>query len=170
MAADILYEEDFVLWAEEQAERLRRAAREGSNLPLDWEHLAEEIESLGRSDRREARSLVQNILIHLLKLSASPAEQPRLRWEEEVDAYRQRLTRLIKDSPSLKKHLGAMIDEEWAGAARLAAKSLRAYGENDAAARVDAGLSFGADQVFQEGWYPPRPRFTDVVSHKAPRL
>lgn len=43
MATDTLYENDFFAWTEQQAEVLRRAAREGSNLPLDWENLAEEI-------------------------------------------------------------------------------------------------------------------------------
>ena len=50
-----LYEEDFVLWAETQAIALRRAADSGSNLGLDWSNLAEEIESLGRSQRRELK-------------------------------------------------------------------------------------------------------------------
>src|SRR5512144_2336937 len=48
-----VYEEDFMRWAEAQAKGLRRAAEAGSNLPLDWYNLAEEIESLGRSQRRE---------------------------------------------------------------------------------------------------------------------
>jgi hypothetical protein len=46
--ASALYDEDFVRWTEEQAAALRRA--KGSNLPLDWEYLAEEIESLGKSE------------------------------------------------------------------------------------------------------------------------
>ena len=57
-----LYDEDFVRWTEEQAAALRRA--KGSNLPLDWENLAEEIESLGKSDRRELRSQITRILRH----------------------------------------------------------------------------------------------------------
>ena len=40
-ASDTLYDEDFVVWTERQAENLRHSAREGSNLPLDWENLAE---------------------------------------------------------------------------------------------------------------------------------
>jgi predicted YcjX-like family ATPase len=63
-----LYDEDFVRWTEEQAAALRQAKR--SNLPLDWENLAEEIESLGRSDRRELRLQITRILRHLLKLEA----------------------------------------------------------------------------------------------------
>jgi predicted YcjX-like family ATPase len=73
-----LYDEDFVRWTEEQAAALRQAKR--SNLPLDWENLAEEIESLGRSDRRELRLQITRILRHLLKLEASPAAEPRAGW------------------------------------------------------------------------------------------
>jgi len=51
-----LYQQDFVRWTEEQSSALREAARFGTNLPLDWENLAEEIESLGSSQRHELRS------------------------------------------------------------------------------------------------------------------
>ena len=44
-----LYEKDFVRWTEQQATALRDAASLSTNLPLDWENLAEEIDSLGRS-------------------------------------------------------------------------------------------------------------------------
>jgi DNA polymerase III delta prime subunit len=73
MAADTLYDEDFVVWTERQAEILRRLAREGSNLPLDWDNLAEEVESLGKSDRREVESYLERILEHLIKLRYSPS-------------------------------------------------------------------------------------------------
>jgi hypothetical protein len=55
-ASRSLYERDYVLWTEEQAAALRAAAAHGTNLPLDWANLAEEIESLGRSLRHELRS------------------------------------------------------------------------------------------------------------------
>jgi len=51
-----LYEQDFVRWAESQAEALRDAARSGANLPLDWDNLIEEVEDLAGSQRRELRS------------------------------------------------------------------------------------------------------------------
>jgi hypothetical protein len=50
-----LYERDFVAWTEEQAGRIRAAAGTHSNLPIDWERVAEEIEDLGKSDARELR-------------------------------------------------------------------------------------------------------------------
>src|SRR5438132_13350834 len=76
-----LYEEDFVRWTEEQSSALRDAARIGTNLPLDWENLAEEVESSGRSQRHELRRRIAVILEHLLKLERSPAADPRRGWD-----------------------------------------------------------------------------------------
>ena len=72
-SATQLYERDFVRWTEEQSRALRDAAGIGTNLPLDWENLAEEIESLGQSQRHELRSRIAVILEHLLKLEHSTA-------------------------------------------------------------------------------------------------
>ena len=89
-----LYDQDFVRWTEEQAAALRRAksrfpaATGGSNLLLDWENLAEEIESLGKSDRRELRSQITRVLRHLLKLEASPAAEPRACSRATIDEAR----------------------------------------------------------------------------------
>jgi uncharacterized protein DUF29 len=85
-----LYERDFVLWTEQQATALRIAARTGTNQALDWENLAEEIESLGRSDRRELHSQIYRIIRHLAKLQFSPANDPRRGWCESIgDARKQ---------------------------------------------------------------------------------
>ncbi|MGH7054478.1 MAG: DUF29 family protein, partial [Stellaceae bacterium] len=72
-----LYDADFVLWAEEQAAALRAAARGASNLELDWENLAEEIDSLGTSQRSALRSQIRRIIRHLIKLEYSLAQDPR---------------------------------------------------------------------------------------------
>ncbi|MGE0257387.1 MAG: DUF29 domain-containing protein, partial [Alphaproteobacteria bacterium] len=78
-----LYDLDFLRWTEQQATALRRAAQD-SNLPLDWENLAEEIESLGKSLRRELTSQIRRILRHLYKLEASPASDPRAGWHGTI--------------------------------------------------------------------------------------
>ena len=73
-----LYERDFALWLEEQAVALKeqRAAA------LDSDNLAEEIESLGRSDRRTLKSFLRNALLHMLELAYWDAERDRnqRRW------------------------------------------------------------------------------------------
>ena len=128
-----LYEEDFVRWTEEQAEALRQAARNGTNLPLDWDNLAEEVESLGRSERRELRSRIAVILEHLLKLQCSSALDPRPGWMDTIERERSAIERLLEDSPSLRSELAGMIAAEVPRAARLAARSLERHGEAEAA-------------------------------------
>src|SRR6185436_17634681 len=97
-----LYDEDFVAWTEQQAEAIRAAARAGANLPLDWENLAEEIESLGKSDRRSLHSQIYRIVRHLAKLQFSPATDPRLGWRESVGDGRLEAELVLNDSPSLR--------------------------------------------------------------------
>ena len=125
-----LYDEDFVRWSEEQSRALREAARSGVNLPLDWENLAEEVESLGRSQRRELRSRIAVILEHLLKLERSPAADPRSGWMETIARERSEIELLLNDSPSLKGDVARMIAEESLRVARLTSRVLRLHGED----------------------------------------
>src|SRR4029077_7212096 len=98
-----LYDQDFFLWTQEQAEALRRTKE--SNLPLDWENLAEEIESLGKSDRRELAAQITRILRHLLKLEVSPAVESRAGWRESVADARTAIELVLGDSPSLRREV-----------------------------------------------------------------
>ncbi len=79
-----LHEHDLVRWSEEQARALRAAASAGANAPIDWMHVAEEIESLGVADRRALSSHIGTVIEHLLKLEASPATEPVRSWRESV--------------------------------------------------------------------------------------
>jgi hypothetical protein len=88
-----LYGGDFVLWTEDQAAALRRA--KGSNLPLDWENLAEEIESLGKSQRAELNSQIRRILRHLIKLETPPAANPRAGWRPTIRDARAEIAELL---------------------------------------------------------------------------
>src|ERR1700732_5360473 len=122
-----LYEQDFFLWTKEQAAALRLA--KNSNLPLDWENLAEEIESLGKSDRRELRSQVRRILRHLLKLEASPSVEPSAGWRSTVLDARTEVTDVLRDSPSLRREVDDLIAEQLIVAAELASADLSQHGE-----------------------------------------
>jgi Domain of unknown function DUF29 len=90
--ADVAYETDLALWAKEQARALRDAGRAGTNLPIDWENVAEEIDSLGKSQAHELGSRIRTILEHLIKLQTSPATEPRAGWRatSSVAALRDR--------------------------------------------------------------------------------
>ena len=100
--ADTLYDTDFLRWTAEQAAALRAAPKD-TNLPLDWENLAEEIESLGKSERRELGSQIRRILHHLFKLEASPARPPRAGWRASVKAARADALEVLEQSPSLRR-------------------------------------------------------------------
>src|SRR5436853_583458 len=119
-----LYVEDFVRWTEQQSSALRDAARAGTNLPLDWENLAEEVESLGRSQRHELRSRLAVIIEHLMKLEHSPAIDPRTGWMEIISRERLNVEDLLRDSPSLGNELGSMIEYLKPRVARLATARL----------------------------------------------
>ncbi len=155
--SDSLYERDFFLWTQEQAEALRKAAREGSNLPLDWENLAEEIESLGRRDKHRVESRIAQIIIHLWKLACSPAQQPRAKWRREVETQRRELARILKDSPSLHARVDEFIATEFEDAEGDVRLSLKDYGEYEGAeadflAFKSRGLT--AEEVLTPGLYP----------------
>lgn len=106
-----LYERDFYLWTQRQAAELRRAAAQGSNLPLDWENLAEEIESLGERNRRELHSRLTRLIEHLLKLQFAPALEPRRLWRISVVNQRRDLKQLFRGSPSLRQLAADYLDE-----------------------------------------------------------
>jgi hypothetical protein len=147
-----LYEKDFVLWAEEQAAALRDAARAGTNLPLDWENLAEEIDGLARSQRRELRSRLAVILEHLIKLEHSPALDPRAGWMETIDRERADIEDLLGDSPSLRREVAQMIEQIGPRTARLAARRLLGYGVIETTLPAPR---YSEEQVLGD-WFPQR--------------
>ena len=150
--AGALYEQDFFLWTKEQAAALRLA--KNSNLPLDWENLAEEIESLGKSDRRELRSQIRRILRYLLKLEASPSAEPRAGWRSTVLDTRTEITDVLRDSPSLRREVDDLIAEQLIVAAELASADLSQHREPAHAVHPQLekrGLT--AEQVIGD-WFP----------------
>ena len=92
------YEEDFVLWLEHQAEFLRA----GRVHELDLENLAEEVESIGRSDKREVYNRLTVLLAHLLKYQFQADKRTRS-WLSTIREQRRRLRLVFQDSPSLAK-------------------------------------------------------------------
>jgi len=147
-----LYDRDFFRWTQEQSAALR--AVKNSNLPLDWDNLAEEIESLGKSDRRQLRSQIRRILRHLLKLEVSPALDPRAGWRSTIADSRSEIEDVLHDSPSLRREIDRMIAEELNAAAKFAAADVQQHGEPADAvrARLEKG-GYTAEQVLGD-WFP----------------
>ncbi len=148
-----LYEHDFVRWTEAQAVELRRAADTGSNLPLDWEHLAEEVESLGSRERREIASRIEQIILHLLKLRHSPATDPRRSWEETIDRERSEIEEILCESPSLRREIGPALARRWPSARR---RAVRALADEVAEHAMPSDCPFAADQLLHADWWPER--------------
>jgi hypothetical protein len=147
------YDTDVLSWSEHQGALLRRrAAGELVNdTDLDWPNIAEEIESLGRSERSALRSHIATVIEHLIKLQASPATDPRNGWKETINRARDDIERALVDSPSMRGLIGKMIADETARSARLVARSLALYAEQP---RLDiAALTFTEDQVLGD-WFP----------------
>ena len=147
-----LYDQDFLRWTEEQAAALRRAR--DSNLPLDWDNLAEEIESLGKSLRRELGSQIRRILRHLFKLEASPLDRPRAGWRATITEARADIAEVLEESPSLRREVEGLIKKQARIAAELAAADLARHREAAGAvrARLEGG-GFTAEQVLGD-WFP----------------
>lgn len=91
------YEEDFYAWTVEQA----RLLRGGDLSAIDVGNIAEEIESLGRSDRRELRSRLTVLLMHLLKWREQP-ERRSTSWSGTIREQRRQIELVLDDSPSLR--------------------------------------------------------------------
>lgn len=102
----VSYERDFYAWTQEQAAALRAEAASGSNAPIDWENVAEEVESMGRSQKREVSSRLRTILIHLLKWLYCPElrEHCENDWRTTIRIQRRDLSEELKDSPSLRSY------------------------------------------------------------------
>jgi hypothetical protein len=147
------YEVDFYAWTQRQGALLRRLAsgERVNNADLDWPNIAEEIETLGRSERGAVASCIRNILHHLMKLEASPARDPRPGWRATIRQQRVDIEALLEENPSLKPAIDKLITQELPRARRLALASLEEYGETP---RVNVrDLSYAKDQVIGD-WLP----------------
>jgi hypothetical protein len=91
-------EEDFHGWLLDQAAALRARDYEA----LDYEHLAEELESMGSQERRTLGSNLKNLLLHLLKFEYQPEEVQRFHsWRTSVNEAREQIADILEDSPGI---------------------------------------------------------------------
>lgn len=164
-----LYEMDFVAWSKQQAEALRAGARTGSNLRLDWQNLAEEVETLGASERRALHSQIQRIIRHLLKLEHSPAEEPRRGWFETVGDARSEIELVLEMSPSLRKDIGAAIRAELPRGIRGAIRDLEKYGEIDRTGVSKIRSTRYSEEQILDDWLPPEPSRREPDIQARPR-
>jgi Domain of unknown function DUF29 len=149
-----LYERDFHAWAEQQAALLRRRADGAlvNDAALDWSNIAEEIETLGRSEESGLSSAIGTIIEHLMKLQASPATDPRRGWMETVGRSRDDIEKHLDRNPGLRPKIPKMLVSETTYARRAVLRALNLYGEQP---QVDVnGLAYTVEQVLGD-WFPP---------------
>jgi hypothetical protein len=99
-----LYDEDFYAWSRQQA-ALLRAGKLGQ---ADIEHIAEEIESMGKTEKRELISRLTILLLHLLKWRYQSAKRAP-GWGASIRVQRNRLADHLGDNPSLRPLLSAAL-------------------------------------------------------------
>jgi hypothetical protein len=145
--AEPSYEHDFYAWSFAQA----RALRERRPEQLDWENLAEEIESLGRNNLHQARSRLKVILIHLLKWQVQ-TEHRSASWKTTINTQRDDLDSVLADSPSLRRLVPNLLAESYRRARRDAADEM---GLIPAAARkLPETSTFTVEQVLDPEFFP----------------
>ncbi len=103
-----IYEQDLVAWAFANA----RLLREGRFDSLDAENIAEELEDLGRSEKRALARHLRFLLLHLLKWQEQPARRG-LSWRRSIRNARQEIEEIVAESPSLAQRLPEMIAQAY---------------------------------------------------------
>ncbi|MBK1695130.1 hypothetical protein CKO09_10320 [Chromatium weissei] len=110
------YDADFFLWTQQQADLLRQ----GQLTAIDITNLAEEIDNMGKRDRRALTSHLANLLLHLLKWDYQPVRRSTS-WRLSIRNARQEIELILNDSPSLRQQLPTLIDTAYPIARRNAA-------------------------------------------------
>ena len=120
-----LYHSDPYAWSVEQSEALRN--RDFS--AIDWENVIEEIESVGRTEKRIWTSKCANTITHFLKIEhaklATPAEVEG--WEDEVQRFRRQMVAVIVDNPRLQNLYPEMFRAAWHQGRNAALDALASY-------------------------------------------
>jgi hypothetical protein len=143
MSAD-LYDIDRPAWAEQQAQALRDLEPDMSSR-LDVPRLIEELEDFVADAKGRVVSLAALIMEHRLYLDHSPAQEPRLHWEAEIERFRVQLEAIL--TGTLRRHLETQLDKAYAGARRVAQKKLLAHREAEAVKRLPVTRPYSLDDV-----------------------
>jgi hypothetical protein len=138
------YEKDFYAWTVEQA----RLLRAGELSALDVANIAEEIESLGRSDRRELGSRLTVLLLHLLKWRSQPDMRSKS-WLTTIREQRRQIEKLLRESPSLSPFVATALTESYSDARDDAVEET-----GFAEAELPAECPFTLDEALSRSFLP----------------
>lgn len=142
----ISYETDIVAWANQQAWLVRNKKFD----LLDLEHIAEEIEDVGKSEQRELASRMAVLLQHLLKWQYQPARQGTS-WQLTIKTQRERIKQRLKKTPSLKQCLKDTDwwDDAWADARYEAEKET-----GIAFDKLPEACPWTVEKILADDWFP----------------
>ncbi|MBW4645555.1 MAG: DUF29 domain-containing protein [Goleter apudmare HA4340-LM2] len=143
----VLYEQDYYLWLRTTINQLRS----GQFVSIDVDNLIEELESMGRSEKRAIKSLLIRLLEHLLKLKFWDSERERNQghWKGEIRTFRREIKDDLKDSPSLKPYILEIFDECYLQA--IAQASDRSQLPINTFPTTPIG---SLEQILDENWFP----------------
>ena len=139
-----LSEHDYHAWLLEQAAHMR--ARRFDQ--IDYEVLAEELEDMGRSERRAVESHLKNLLLHLLKWAKQKGRRSGS-WRDSIDTARDALADLLHDSLSLRPQLPESVKRQYPRARRSAANQTGLAG-----ATFPAICPFRLEEILDAEFFP----------------
>lgn len=141
------YDLDTYAWANEQADALRRRSAN----EIDWDNVAEEIESVGKSEKRELSSRLEVLVMHLLKWRHQP-EGRGSSWELTIVNQRDAIAEHLAENPSLKPQLPEIVGRLYARARRTAAEETGLpLGD------ISPEPPFSIEELLAEAFWPERP-------------
>ena len=138
------YDQDFHAWTQRTAALLRAGRFEEA----DIEHVAEEIEDIGRRDERELNSRLWVLAAHLLKWQFQPGQRSPA-WLGTISAQRQEIDSLLEQSPSLRPKLESGLQDDYVRAVKRAAAETGL-----AADRFPPACPYRVDQILDEDFLP----------------
>ena len=139
-----LYDRDFFEWTQCNAALLRA----GRFDQADIEHIAEEIHDMGVSQKRELRSRVEVLLVHLLKWQGQPALRGSS-WNNTIEDQRDEIAKLVHEMPSLRPGLAAQLSDVYRYAVRKASREAPLL-----KGTLPASCPFTLDQILDEEFFP----------------
>jgi hypothetical protein len=100
------HKSDFYAWTQEQAHLLKT----GQLYQIDRHNIAEELQDMGRSEKRQLESRLEILIVHLLKWQFQPSLRSRS-WQLTIKEQRLRLELLMQENPSLRSHLPEALEK-----------------------------------------------------------
>ena len=141
-----LYDQDFYAGTQQQA----ALPRDQKTQALDFANLAEEIESLGRSDKRELGNRLQILVMHLLKWHYQPEGHAESHsWEDTIWHQRTQIMLLLEESPSLRREIPGRLARHYLLARRDAARETGLL-----LATFPETCPWTVEQILHEGFWP----------------